>query len=224
MIRHRHSFLLTLVLLILAASDLKSQDIAFPCDSKFNFYQENWADNGINALYDSLNNINYSKIDFELRFWTDGNGQAGLTKNVFIMRHCIKGNKWSAFFYKGFKNADTHKTISEYFKNAEIKKYKDKEWKIFWDTLVMNNVLTLQPPSASSLEQTFNNSNPQYPEVVRTLPSTSEEVYYRIELIKKDCKRSYGFNDSILYSNAFNDLEEIKNFKNLVLFMNKKIN
>lgn len=190
------------------------KDLAFECNPKFRFEGQMWADDNINKIYDSLNHIDFSKEDFELRIWYYCAGQIGIANNVFIMRHYMKGNKWKAFYYRGFKeDNNTHKTMKEFFSNNELTKYKPPQWQLFWDTLVANNILSLVPPSQESLSKILGGG----------WVSVSHDCYYTFELVKKDCKRSYGFSSGVTSIGNFNDLPEFKTFHKLIALMNSRL-
>jgi len=210
----------TLFFLVLGFES-QGQTISFPCDSHFKFFTQDWSDNRITALYDSLNRINFSEIDFEARIWKQCNGQLGMENNVFIMRHCRKKNIWRGYYYKGFRGADAHKTMSEYFKNAEITKYKPKQWKTYWDTLISDSILTLKTPTRSELEKALNKNNPKYPEETILLDGPAHDCFYVVELVGENCRRSYSFNGYYLAMREFYDLKEIQSFKKILDVMNK---
>ena len=191
----------------------QSQNIDFACNQNFIFFTNYWGNDSINKIYGLLNKIDFEKEDFELRIWYDCAGQRAIVHNVFIMRHYIKGDKWKAFYYFGFDKTSKHRTMEQYFFNAELKKYRPKEWKVFWDTLVANNILTLVPPRQDTLSKLLNGG---WMEV-------SHDSYYKFELIKKDCKRSYGLPGSVAGCSNFKDVPEIKTFNSLIALMKSRI-
>lgn len=187
----------------------------FQCDSNFSFYNQMWADKNINKIYDSLNRINFSEQDFEMRIWYYCAGQLGIANNAFVLKHYAKGNYWKAFYYKGFKDDNTtHKTANEFFSNSELIKFKSNEWAMFYDTLVTNHILTLNYPSHESLSKLLNGDR----------LNTSHNCYYTFELIKKDCKRRYTFDTTTPSIQNFEQIPEFKSFHTLIRLMSAKVN
>lgn len=186
---------------------LYSQTIEFTCDSKSEFYTKNWADEKINIIYDSLNHINFNQIDFELRMWNDGYGQAFLTYDVLILRHYIKENNWKSFYYSGFKKGNKHKTIQEYFDNPEITYYNQENTCAFFDTLVQNHLLTITPPNPD----TFSNQL-----------IISHDSYYIFELIQKNCKKTYTLSQGV--GSSFPNITAFKQMSKLIKYRNMWLN
>ncbi len=195
------------ILLFLFPIYLYSQKIEFSCDKEFDFYSRNWVDEKINAIYDSLNHIHFNQIDFELRIWNEGYGQAFLIYDVLIMRHYIKENNWKTFYYSGYKSRNKHKTQEEYFEDAEITFYNEKNACAFFDTLVQNNLLMITPLSID----TFRN---------RVI--ISHDSYYIFELIEKNCKKSYTFTEGV--GSSFPNVKEFKQINKLIKYRNMWLN
>jgi hypothetical protein len=55
------------------------QETDFSCDPNFKIYRKAWVNEDWNKIYSSLNDIDFAKIDVELRFWEHGAGHTGTT-------------------------------------------------------------------------------------------------------------------------------------------------
>lgn len=192
------------------------ENFTFECNPGFQIKPDMWPNDNINRtkIFDSLNHIDFTKEDFELRIWYYCEGQLGIVKNVFIMRHYLKGKEWRGFYYRNFKEDNaTQKTMEEFFQNGELKKYTPKEWQLFWDTMVANNILTLVPPSQESLSKILGGG----------WVSISHDCSYEFILIKKDCRRHYTFSTGVTSIGNFTNVPEIKAFNKLISLMNSRL-
>lgn len=207
----------SLTLFIISPAYIKAQgsqgNFAFKCDPKSEFYKKMWSRDSIAKMYDSLNHINFSKEDFELRIWSDCGLSGHRGYNIFIMRHYIKRNKWRGFYYTGMREQGyLYKTMQEFFHNTELTKYKPKEWKLFWDTLVANNILTLVPLSQDSITK-----------LLGAVVMVFDDCGYTIELLKKDCKRNYSFRSGIGAEKQLKDIQEFKSLHALIALMYSRL-
>lgn len=189
------------------SSLLTAQEIHFPCDSNFQFYQILWSEPGTKAIYDSLNSIDFSDQDFELRIWEHTPGHLGMVHDAFILRHFKDPRGWRGYYYSGFKDGWTPKNMAEFFTDNELETYSREDWQEVWDTLVNYHILDLEPPSQEELEESYG-----------FRVHTSHDTHFIIELIQEDCQRSYGFSYGTASTGPFDTIPEFVALRQIVKF------
>lgn len=195
-------------------------NITFPCDTSFIVNKSKSGNLSLDSIYDSLNNINYSKIDIEIHVWTSGVGQVGNWQNVFVLRHFTRGNKWMAYCYNGYKyQSRERKSFADFFKNAEISP--DTNLNVLWDKLVDSKILTIQiPPTnqmrAQSSELVDSSKHMVLEDIVAI--QFDGNASFEIQIFTQHCKRHYSTSDSYIlsYKKYSPDLREFKNIIGLI--------
>ncbi|MCB0482313.1 MAG: hypothetical protein KDC83_12855 [Flavobacteriales bacterium] len=179
-----------------------SKNLKFDCDSTFRFYEKKWVDEKINQVYDSLNSIDFGKINCEIRFWTSA-AQAGVQHDVVILRNFRKGG-WKAYSYKGFHGfSSNHKSIKEYFTDTEVLIPK-KELNEKINELLCSNILNETYPSEDILNL-----------MGGVLIATSHDATHVVEILSKSCKRSYSFSGSTINYEILKKQPSVINFREI---------
>ncbi|NEN24894.1 hypothetical protein G3O08_15440 [Cryomorpha ignava] len=167
---------------IISVAQLNAQNLDFQCDSTFTFYGRQWVDPDWVAIYDSLNVIDYTDTELEIRFWTYAAGHTGLLNEVIVLRKPKNKNYWNSFLYSGFINHANHKSMETFFLDNEINCLSKRKLKRKVAQLLENDILTLEEPTYESLSPIID---------LRGL-STSHPVVYTIEILSENCARKYS--------------------------------
>lgn len=207
------SFYLVVVFVLIFKCSF-SQSVSFRCDTNFQFHRINWADS-TQAIYDSLNRIDFSKEDIELRIWHLSTGLAGRSYNVFIMRHYIEKSQWTASYYKAFRGLlMSHKSMDEFFAADALIKSDSAYLGTVWDTLVSKGILTCQQPSEESLAKMYGSNDRGMWEDCG--------CSYVFELVKKGCGRKFSYDCCAFFMDtAYSKIPEFRQMNGLSEYLDK---
>lgn len=180
-----------------------AQNLDFPCDSNFTFYGYDWVDEDWVKIYDSLNVIDFTETEIEIRFWTYTAGHIGLVHEALILRKTANKNTWKAFKYSGFEHGSSkHKTMEEFFSNNELTSLSKREIKHRVTVLLENDILSLEEPTYASLSHITD---------LRGI-SSSHGVLYTVEVIAENCAREYGITGLWLSMDILQNVPVISKF------------
>jgi len=146
-------------------------------------------------------------LSFELRLWTS----TYAVDSAYLLRlTCNQKDIWKA-----------EKYLINYYNNKIIKTeiQLPSNWNEIWDTLLVNNVLTLpdNPPHK-------NNRIIEDDEIPNVETAITDGTSYTVELLSKENNRKYSIDNPIGYFKFYSDSKPLKDFNKILEILSQIFN